>query len=101
MKDPFLLPADLLTGTWLRMRAELVRRLWQARFAVEGELDHEETTKQRERIRILKELLAVDPKNSDYVLAIRKGEMMWPEFPAEAFPASPPEEAVGDEESPA
>jgi hypothetical protein len=95
MKLP-LLPHDIPTGTWARVRAGLVGSLWAARMQLEGELTEVETARVRERIRFVKELLGNDPKKDDYDLRPRAVARVGAEVLAEAFEL-PPEETVAED----
>ena len=57
---------DILSGAWARTRAGLVRAMWLARIGLEAPLSEDETLRLRERIRFIRELLAVDPRKNDY-----------------------------------
>lgn len=63
-----LLPHDLSTGAWHRIRTRLVQELWRARAALEDSHSPEMTLQLRERIRFVKEILGMDPKQDDYSL---------------------------------
>jgi len=91
-----LTPIDLQTGTWLRLRAELVRKLWRARAELEKNLDPLETAQYRERILTIQEVLKVDPRKDDWELAARAAAQSQEMFPASSYPSFP-EETVGDE----
>ena len=72
--------SDLATPTWHRVRASLVQQLWASRLWLEqvgpyaeGAADH------FARIKFIKALLEVDPRNDDYDMR-----------PAAGAPTSPP-----------
>ncbi len=96
-----LTPADYQSGTWFRVRAELLRDLWAARAALETDLSDSDTVRCRERIRFVKALLHGDPKKDDWQIRDRALGPDMTKILAEAFPASPPEEEAGDLRPPA
>lgn len=72
-----LLPHDLTTGTWFRVRTRLVQELWRARASLEDAEDTVLATQLRERIRFVKEILGMDPKCDDYSLRkAQRGESL-------------------------
>lgn len=93
-----LVPHDLIGGTWARVRAGLVAALWESRMILERpDLTDVENISIRERIKLVKELLSIDPKKEDYDLRARSAANLVPEVLAAAFPAMPPEETVPDD----
>ena len=93
-----LVSSDLYTGTWIRARKGLVTALWTARAQLErSDLTEVESACIRERIRFVKEMLTVDPNNTDWSLSPRAAMAPDPEHLATVFPPAP-EEVVPEDE---
>jgi hypothetical protein len=85
---------DLGTHIWRRIREGLVAQLWLARGNLENDLSDADTLRYRERVRLIKELLSVDPNNTDYMIKPRVSGVIHPEFSAGVFDDLPEEVAI-------